>query len=425
VFGGNSTSGTQLNDVWMLSGLAVSNSAITSLNPTSATAGGPTFTLTVNGTNLVSGCVVQWNGSALTTTFVSATQLTASVPPSLITSPGSSSITAACPGGTSLALPLAINAPPPTLTALNPTSATLGGPAFTLTANGTNFVSGSTMFWNGTVLTTAFVSAAQLTASVPASLIASSGSSSITVMNPGGAMSNSLTFTIVALTITTTALPGGTVGTPYSQGLSASGGTAPYSNWALKSGILPPGLALNATTGVISGIPSTAQTSPFNFSIAVNDSTGATSPPQSFSITISQAPSLTIITPSPLPQGTIGVSYTQTLNSVGGTPPYTWSVSSGAPPTGLSLSPSGVLAGTPISAVAVPPAGVTSSFTVSVVSGGISASATLSLTILPQAPPLAIPGGDINPVTVTSGVIGLPIPRHCKPRVASRLISGQ
>jgi putative Ig domain-containing protein len=69
------------------------------------------------------------------------------------------------------------------------------------------------------------------------------------------------------LTITTTSLPNGTVGAPYSQQLSATGGTTPYS-WSLISGSLPAGLTLNATTGVISGTPTTAGTSPFTAQVA-------------------------------------------------------------------------------------------------------------------------------------------------------------
>ena len=53
---------------------------ITSLNPSSRTAGTATFTLTVNGTGFATGAVVQWNGQPLSTTFVGATQLTATVP---------------------------------------------------------------------------------------------------------------------------------------------------------------------------------------------------------------------------------------------------------------------------------------------------------------------------------------------------------
>ncbi len=60
-----------------------------------------------------------------------------------------------------------------------------GSPAFTLTVNGTNFVSGSTVRWNGANRTTTFVNSSQLTAAIPASDIVTSGTASITVQNPG------------------------------------------------------------------------------------------------------------------------------------------------------------------------------------------------------------------------------------------------
>ena len=75
----------------------------------------------------------------------------------------------------------------PTLTSLSPSSAAAGGPAFTLTVNGSNFVSGSVVRWNGADRTTTFVSATQLTAAIPAADIAAAGSASVTVQNPGGA----------------------------------------------------------------------------------------------------------------------------------------------------------------------------------------------------------------------------------------------
>ena len=174
---------------------------LTTLSPSSAAAGGPAFTLTVNGSNFVNGSVVSWNGANRTTTFVSATQLTAAIPAADIAAAGSASVTVQNPGGAvSNALTFTISsASTPTLTTLSPSSAAAGGPAFTLTVNGSNFVNGSVVSWNGANRTTTFVSATQLTAAIPAADIAAAGSASVTVQNPGGAISNALTFTISAI----------------------------------------------------------------------------------------------------------------------------------------------------------------------------------------------------------------------------------
>jgi uncharacterized protein (TIGR03437 family) len=88
--------------------------------------------------------------------------------------------------------------PVPTFTSLTPNSAQACGAAFTLTVNGTNFVNGATVNWNGTARPTMFVSATQLTAAIPAGDIAAAGMVNVTVVNPapGGGASNALTFTI-------------------------------------------------------------------------------------------------------------------------------------------------------------------------------------------------------------------------------------
>jgi hypothetical protein len=84
----------------------------------------------------------------------------------------------------------------PTLTTLTPNAATAGGPAFTLTADGANFVNGATVLWNGAARTTTFVSATRVTASIPASDIAAAGSVPVTVRNADGQTSGAQTFTI-------------------------------------------------------------------------------------------------------------------------------------------------------------------------------------------------------------------------------------
>lgn len=83
-----------------------------------------------------------------------------------------------------------------------PEAALPGGAEFTLTVNGTGFVSGATVDWNGTPLITAFVSGSQLTATVPAADIASAGTASVTVVNPGGGPSNVVLFPVATSEVT-------------------------------------------------------------------------------------------------------------------------------------------------------------------------------------------------------------------------------
>jgi hypothetical protein len=142
------------------------------------------------------------------------------------------------------------------------------------------------------------------------------------------------------LTFNQTTLPGGNVNTPYSQTLTVSGafGSVAYTR---TGGALPAGLTLSSS-GTISGTPTTA--GPSTFTVLATDSSGATGS-QSFTITIS-APSL-ILSPASLPNGTTGIAYNQTVTASGGTGSYTFAVTSGALPTGLSLSSAGAITGTP------------------------------------------------------------------------------
>jgi len=147
------------------------------------------------------------------------------------------------------------------------------------------------------------------------------------------------------ITITTgSPLPNGVVGTSYSQTLSASGGTTPYT-WTIVStaGSPPPGLSLS-TGGTISGTPT--QPGTFNFTVQVRDNSGRFTDTQAFALTIQPAP-LVIQNSSPAPPGVVGVAYQEDYNATGGNPPYTFVLYSGNLPLGLTLASNGLLSGTP------------------------------------------------------------------------------
>jgi len=155
-----------------------------------------------------------------------------------------------------------------------------------------------------------------------------------------GSRSYSLTVNALPPVITTTSLAAGMVGTSYSQVIAVSGGNAPLA-FAVTSGNLPAGLSLSSS-GVLTGTPTAGGT--FAFSITVTDSLSTTST-QSYSLTIN--PPTVVASPSTLPVATLHAAYNQTVNGSGGTAPYTFSVTSGALPPGVSLSSSGALSGHP------------------------------------------------------------------------------
>lgn len=173
----------------------------TSLSPGSAIVGGPGFQLTVGGTNFVPGAVVNWSGSPRSTTFVSSTVLKAQILASDIVTAGTFTIRVTNPppgGGNSNGMTFSVNNPVPGIGSLSPNKGLAGGAAFTLTVNGSNFISNSKVYWNSDKLNTTFVSSAVVQANVPSGEIKAAGTASVAVVTPGpgGGTSNSKTFNI-------------------------------------------------------------------------------------------------------------------------------------------------------------------------------------------------------------------------------------
>ncbi|WP_296224153.1 putative Ig domain-containing protein [Ralstonia sp. UBA689] len=199
-----------------------------------------------------------------------------------------------------------------------------------------------------------------------------------------GGHSYTLTVTPSSPTITTSSLVNGEVGASYSQTISVSNGTAPYT-FNVSSGTLPTGLSLSSG-GVLSGTPTT--TGSFSFTVQVTDVNSNTGT-HSYTVTVAAGPS---IGTASLASGEVGVAYSQTISASGGTTPYTFSVSSGILPTGLSFSSGGVLSGTPTASGSF-------SFTVQVTDANSSTTSrgyTVIVAATPSVSTASVPNGEIG-----------------------------
>jgi hypothetical protein len=194
--------------------------------------------------------------------------------------------------------------------------------------------------------------------------------------------------------ITGAVLPPATIQQPYSLTLNAAGGRPPYT-WAASS--MPPGLTLGPD-GSITGTPIIAGV--YHFTVQVTDKNSANA---SQAMTLTVDATLSITTPQILPVGTVGTLYSQTLAATGGQAPYTWSISGGNLPAGVTLSATtGVLSGTPT-------IGGNFSVSVQVVDNArLTGSRTFSLAIGVPAPPTAtvtgVPASATAAQQITFGV---------------------
>jgi hypothetical protein len=193
-----STSGIGTSSALSFTVKALGIPVLTSITPNAAVAGSASFTLTATGSSFTGSSLVTWNGTALATTYVSATSLTAVVPAANISTVGTDSVKVVTTGtGSSAAKAFIVQSiPAPVLSSITPNSKTAGSASFTLTASGSNFLSTSVINWNGVALATTYVSATSLTATVPAANITTAGTVPVKVVTPGSATTGSITFTI-------------------------------------------------------------------------------------------------------------------------------------------------------------------------------------------------------------------------------------
>jgi len=174
---------------------------ITSISPTSVPAGSASFTLTVNGTGFISTTTIQVGTVDEQTSYVSSTQVTASVPAAQVVSGGQLAVIAlngTSSSGSGTPINLSVDNPAPTITQVSPSSLLAGNPSATLTVTGTGFVPTTAIDVNGAARATTYTSSTQVSVALNASDIASSGNLSITAVNsaPGGGTSSATTVAV-------------------------------------------------------------------------------------------------------------------------------------------------------------------------------------------------------------------------------------
>ena len=223
-------------------------------------------------------------------------------------------------------------------------------------------------------------SGANGTATITATSESASATATVTVQDPPQ--------------ITTTSLPGVLVNSSYNQTLTQFGGDSP-STWSVITGSLPRGLSLSPSNGRITGTATTVGSS--TFTLQVRDTAGQT---VSREFTVSVYAPLVITTASVPTNAVVGDEYSHSFGAFGGDGNYTWSISIGSLPGGLSLSLDGILSGTPTA--------VESAFFYVTVTSGDGQSNTSSSFQIDVYDPLEI----IEPSPLRRGWVGLTLARE-------------
>ncbi len=234
---------------------------VASVTPSSVVAGSVGATLDLTGSSFVTSSVVNWNGSPVPTTYVSASEVKATLPASSLTTSSSNMVSVNNPapgGGASTATNFAVTSPTPVLSGISPTVVPIGV-AETITLTGSGFEANSSVLWNGSSRPTTFMSGTSLRVALSTSDLQTSSVGELSVMNPGP---GSATSGNSQLTVTT---PGFNFIAPQSAVVAISPGSSASIQFGTSAN---PGVSFVITPSV-TGLPAgtTATFTPASFPV--------------------------------------------------------------------------------------------------------------------------------------------------------------
>jgi len=258
--GGSSNSGSGSG-----TGTTTPTPTVSSISPTSVMAGAGDTKLTVNGTNFQSNTTITVGGVVEATSYVSSTQVSATVNASQLANGGQLSVIAlngSVSSGSGAAVSLEVDNPAPTIASVSPGTVSAGVDGQTVTIVGTGFVPATVININGTAHAAAFVSSTQVNITLSSADVSAAGPLSLTAYNasPGGGTSAASTLTV------TNPWPG--LGITVSPSSMMMGGTSPVVVTVTGSNFIPTSsVVVNGVTRATTYISSTQ----LSFSVTVAD----------------------------------------------------------------------------------------------------------------------------------------------------------
>lgn len=367
---------------------------LASVAPGSVLLGSTAASITVNGTNFVPGVALSVNGTPVTTTYVSATQLMAALTAGSFSKAAPLLLNVINPqpgGGASGTSSLPVNSPAPAIQSLSPSTVVVNAPAASVTINGAGFLPGTVVQVNGATRAATYVSATQMTVAFSTTDFATVQALAISVANPapGGGGSAPVSLTVTAKPAPTPAITSVTPNTVVA-GSASTFITVHGSNLGATSKVLWNGTTLPTAynsgpdyttpypylTGyyLLSQVPANLLSAVTNASITVN-TPGATADSNALTVNVTNPPPPTLTSLSAA-YGPIGVDATVQLYGTGFTSKSVVSIN-GSPYTTTFGNSGSVTVTIPASTIALP-GNVTLTVTTPAPGGGTTSGQTFS-----------------------------------------------